>query len=76
MKKLKSILSKILEIPETKINDQTSADNTSSWDSYNSLLIISEIEEAFSVKFTMQEIIKIKTVKDIKKLLLKHGIKS
>ena len=75
MKKLKSILSKILEIQEQEINDNTSPQNVASWDSYNSLLIISEIEEEFKVKFSLEEVLKIKGVKDIKALLNKKGIK-
>jgi acyl carrier protein len=76
MNKLKKILAKILEIDEKKINDGTAPDNTPTWDSYNGLLIASELEEAYNVKFTMDEITKVKNVKDIRKVLAKHNIKT
>jgi len=75
MNKLKKILAKILEIKEDEINDKTSPDNTPTWDSYNGLLIASELEEAFNLKFTMDEVTRVKNVKDIKGVLKKHKIK-
>ena len=75
MKQLKAILSKILEIDEDSITDETSPDNVEAWDSFNGLLLASELERVFKVKFTMQEITGTKNVGDIKKNLEKHGIK-
>lgn len=76
MKKLSKILSRVLEIDEKKINDNTSPDNVDSWDSYNALLLVSELEDNFKVKFSLDEIISVKSVKDIKDVLKKHGIKN
>lgn len=75
MKQIKKILSKILEIKEDSITEETSKENAEKWDSFNSLMIISEIEAAFNVKFSMQEAAGIKCVKDIKNILKKHGIR-
>jgi len=75
MSKLKKIIAKVLELPTKKINDQLSPDNTPSWDSFNGLMLVSELEKAYGVSFTMAEIIGIKCVADIKKCLQKHGIK-
>ena len=74
MDRLKKILSKVLEIEENSITGETSLDNVASWDSFNHLLLISEIEKEFKMKFTMQEVIDIKSVKDIKTILKKHGV--
>jgi len=74
MQRLKSILSKILEIPEEEISDNTSSENVSTWDSYNALLMVSEVEGEFKAKFTMEEVMKVKNVKDIKELIKKRGI--
>jgi len=74
MKKLKSILSMILEIEESSINDQTSPDNVESWDSFNALMIVSELEKEFKVRFTMDEVTAVKCVKDIKESLKRHGV--
>ncbi|MBI2454503.1 MAG: acyl carrier protein [Parcubacteria group bacterium] len=75
MNKLTKILARILEIDERKINNQTSPQNTPTWDSYNALLMVSEIEDAFGKNFTMTEVMKVKNVGDIKKVLRRHGVK-
>ena len=74
MKRLKSLLSKILQIDEDKINDKTSPANTETWDSFNGLLIASELEKVFKVKFTMEEVTSVKCVGDIKASLKQHGV--
>lgn len=74
MKKLKSILSRILDIEESSINDLTSPDNVESWDSFNSLIIVSELEKEFKVRFTTDEVRAVKYVKDIKESLKRHGV--
>lgn len=74
MKRLKSILSRILNIKESAINDETSPDNIESWDSFNALMLISELENEFKIKFSMDEVIAVKCVKDIKGSLKRHGV--
>lgn len=73
MEKLKSILVKVFSIKEEEVNDQTSPDNVSNWDSFNGLMLVSELESNFKIKFTMDEITTIKCVGDIKLALKKHG---
>lgn len=75
MKRLKAILSKVLDIDENSITDQTSPDNVETWDSFNALMLISELEKEFNVKFTMEEATSVKNVGDIKKSLEKHKVK-
>jgi len=75
MKRLKAILSKVLGIEEDKITDDTSPDNVETWDSFNGLMIVSELESNFNVKFTMEEVTAVKRVKDIKDALKKHRVK-
>lgn len=75
MKKLNLILSRVLGINENFITDSTSPENVESWDSFNALMIVSELEKEFNVKFTMAEITAVKCVKDIKNSLNRHGIK-
>jgi len=75
MKRLRAILSKVLGIDENTITDKTSPDNVETWDSFNGLMLVSELEKEFNVKFTMDEVTSVKNVLDIKKSLKKHGIK-
>jgi len=74
MKRLKNILCKILEIDLQEITDDTSPSSVPTWDSFNSLLLVSELENTFKIKFTMEEVVKVKCVRDIKDALLRHGI--
>ncbi len=74
MDKLNSILVKVLGAKEDQINDETSPDNVSNWDSFNGLMLVSELESGFKIKFTMDEVTSVKCVGDIKLALTKHGV--
>ena len=74
MSKLKKLFAKVLSIEESKINEKLSKENTSEWDSFNNLLLISEIEKQFNINFTITEAEEIKTFEDISKLLINKGI--
>jgi acyl carrier protein len=74
MKKLRDVLADVLEINSGDITDETSPDTVETWDSYNGLLMVSELEDNFKVKFTMSEVRSVTTVKDIKEILVKHGV--
>lgn len=73
-KKLKNLLSQILGVSTEEIKDDSGPHNISTWDSFNGLLIASELERVFNIKFTMDEIVAVKTVKDIKEALKRHNI--
>ena len=75
MKRLKAILSKVLDVEEGRITDDMSPENVETWDSFNALMLVSELESAFKVKFTMEEVKAVKRVKDIKDSLKRHGVK-
>jgi acyl carrier protein len=75
MNKLKKILSQVLGVDESEINDQSSPDNIESWDSFNGLMLVSELESQYKIHFSTDEVISIRTVGDIKKALKKHGAK-
>jgi len=74
MKRLLKIFSKVMGIKEVLITEETSKEDTPAWDSFNSLMLVSEIESAFNIKFSIKEAVSIKSVKDIKNILEKHGI--
>ena len=75
MKKLKKILSKVLGIRADKITDATSPENVKTWDSFHGLLLVTELEANYGLKFTMDDVISVKNVGDIRKALEKYGIK-
>jgi len=74
MKRLKAILSDVLEIDETSITDETSPENVDTWDSMNGLVLVTELETQFKIQFTMEEVTSVKNVGEIKAALAGHGV--
>ena len=74
IKKLNKILVQVLKVDEKDISDATSPETVPTWDSYNALMLVSELETIFNVHFTMDEVIAVKNVGDIRMALKRHGI--
>ncbi len=72
--KLYDIISKVFSVPLTEINDESSPETIESWDSFNGLILVDDIESNFNVKFTVSEITDVKNISDIKRHLKNHGI--
>ena len=73
-KKLYEIISRVLNTPITEINDDSSAETLTEWDSFNLYVMLDEIENKFNVKFSLEETLQIKNVGDFKKNLEKYGV--
>ena len=69
-----AIIAKVFSIPESQVNDQSSPENIDSWDSFNGLILVDELENHFNIKFLISEIIDVKTVSDIKRHLKNHNV--
>jgi acyl carrier protein len=72
--KLYSIIAKVMDIPIDEITDNSSPETIPSWDSFNSYILLDELESEFKTEFTLDEITETKNVSDIKKNLKIHGI--
>ena len=73
-KKLYDIISKVFFVQISEINDESSPETIESWDSFNGLILVDELESNFNIKFSVSEIIDVKNVKDIKRHLNNHGV--
>jgi len=73
-KKLYDIISKVMGVDASKINDESGPENIESWNSFHGLVLVDAIETEFKIKFTLDEIIDVKNVIDIKRHLKNHGI--
>jgi acyl carrier protein len=73
MQRLHELIGRVLGIPADRVTDATAPENTESWDSYNALMLVSELEEMFLIQFTLDEVVAVKNVKDIKEALTRHG---
>ena len=72
--KLYQIIGKILDVPASEINDESSPETIENWDSFNSLMLADELESEFNISFTLDEIIDSANVAAIKKHLKNHGV--
>tara|TARA_Y100000748_G_scaffold296899_1_gene290242 strand:- start:907 stop:1137 length:231 start_codon:yes stop_codon:yes gene_type:complete len=68
------IVAKVFSISESIVNDQSSPENIETWDSFNGLVLVDELENHFKVKFSISEITDVKTVADIKRHLKNHNV--
>ncbi len=74
-KTLYQIIASVMNIPESKINDNSSPESIETWDSFNGYVLLDELESGFNVKFSIDEALDVKNVLDIKRHLQNHGIK-
>jgi len=72
--KLYNIISIVFSIPISEINDESNPETIESWDSFNGLILVDELESNFNNKFKVTEIIEVKNGKDIKRHLNSHGV--
>ncbi len=72
--KLYKVIAKILDVPISEINDESSPETIENWDSFNSLVLADELESEFNVSFSLEEIIDSANVYAIKKHLKNHGV--
>ena len=69
-----TIVAKVFSIPESEVNDNSSPENIESWDSFNGLILVDELENHFKIKFSISEITDVKTVSDIQRHLKNHNV--
>lgn len=70
-KKVEQGFKKIFPKFKGKFNDKVSPKNYPDWDSLNHLNLINEISKKFKIKFDFNEIIKINSISDLKKIISK-----
>ena len=69
LEKLTTIFRKVFDDETIVLNDQLTANDVGSWDSLSHMLMINEVENAFSIKFSLREINKLKNVGALIKLI-------
>lgn len=63
-----------MDVPVTELSDNSSPETIPSWDSFNSYLLLDELESEFQTEFSIDEVVETKNISDIKKHLKNHGI--
>jgi acyl carrier protein len=74
MNKLKEIFAKVLNLPTEQVTDSLSPDNCPAWDSLNAIILVTEIEKAYNIKFTFPEAMAVKNFGDAVKLVASKGV--
>lgn len=71
---LKKVILKELDLDDFDLQDETMAPEVPGWDSLNHVNIILAVEKSFKVKFKSYEVLRLKNVGDLQKLVdLKTG---
>ncbi len=73
MNKFNQLISVNLKIEEEKITDVLTMHDIPEWDSMNFLLLIAELEKEYDVTFSMDDVLALNSIGDIRALLEKTG---
>ena len=69
IEKLTTIFRQVFDDEAIVLNDQMTANDIGSWDSLSHMLMITRVENAFSIRFSLREINKLKNVGVLIKLI-------
>jgi acyl carrier protein len=67
--RLKQVILRVLELSDFNLQDDTTANMVPKWDSLSHLTIITAIEAEYAIKFRAMEILKLKTLGDLQRLV-------
>lgn len=69
LKKVSDSFEKILEHNNFKLEENTTANDVDGWESITHMLIITEIENAFNIKFKLMDLMNMDNVGDLVKTI-------
>ena len=61
-KKLNEVFCDVFDDPDIRVNDSTTAADIDGWESLKHITLISSVENAFDISFSMKEVVKMKNV--------------
>jgi acyl carrier protein len=71
LKSVMEVFRKTFEKTDLIISDSTSPRDIKKWDSLNHVILISEIEKVFNIRFELQDMLESRSVGDICKTVLR-----
>lgn len=63
-----------LMVDAADLNDETNPDNTEQWDSLAAMRLVAAIEETFDVTLSTAEIMKMRSIGIVRKVLAEKGV--
>ena len=73
-KNLEQLLAELLEIPVTQITAELAMKDLDVWDSLKHMELIATLEQRFELQFSFDEIVSMRSVGDIKRVLSSKGV--
>jgi acyl carrier protein len=70
---LLDIVANVMEVQVSQIDDDSGPETIENWDSFRGLILFEELETKFNVKFTLNELLNVKKISDIKNILSVRG---
>jgi acyl carrier protein len=64
----------VLGLPSGDVDDTTSPETVTAWDSLNHLNIVMAIEQEFALSLSVDEALEMRSVASIRAVLARHGI--
>ncbi len=71
--KLISLVAEVLKLPPANVTDTLAMGQVESWDSLKHMELVVAIETGYGLELTFDEIVAMKSVGDIRKVLAAHG---
>ena len=68
-----NLLSNILQIPESEVTETLAMKDVDSWDSLKHMELIASLEESYGIELTFDEIVTMRSVSEIKRVLKARG---
>jgi acyl carrier protein len=74
MARVTDVFSEVLGLAPEQITDDTSPDNTPQWDSVAAMTLVVAIEDEFDIRLSTAEIMSMRNVAIVKKVLQTKGV--
>ena len=71
---LYELIGKVMGIDSDTITDDSTPESIPSWTSFKGYVLLYELETNYNVKFTIDEAMDVKSIRDIKRHLKNHGV--
>lgn len=72
--RLAQVFALVLKVPAERLSDDTSPDDTPSWDSLAAMELVSQIEATFGVELSTREIMKMRSLGLARAMLRAKGV--
>ena len=72
--KLAQTFAIVLKLDAASMNDESSPENTPSWDSLSAVRLVAAIEETFNVELTTTEILRMRSIGMARDVLRRKGV--